>query len=117
MRDETRVTRLTERGLCAAAHAEACLVEIHGPRLGKRYVLPQGALTLGREEGCDLVVELDNVSRLHARLVQRDGCVTLEDLRSTNGTFLDGRRVGAPTKVPLDTPVKVGTTTFELRRS
>ena len=32
------------------------------------------------------------------------------------GTFLDGRRVTVPTQVPLDTPIKIGTTTFELRR-
>jgi pSer/pThr/pTyr-binding forkhead associated (FHA) protein len=40
----------------------------------------------------------------------------LQDLDSTNGTFLDGQRVTAPTQVPLDTPIKVGMTTFELRR-
>ncbi|MDP3207890.1 MAG: FHA domain-containing protein, partial [Rhodoglobus sp.] len=35
---------------------------------------------------------------------------------STNGTYLDGVRVTVPTQVPLNTPVKIGTTSFELRR-
>ena len=40
----------------------------------------------------------------------------IQDLDSTNGTFLDGSRVTVPVPVPLGTPVKVGTTSFELRR-
>jgi pSer/pThr/pTyr-binding forkhead associated (FHA) protein len=40
----------------------------------------------------------------------------IQDLDSTNGTFLGGTRVTVPTQVPLNTPIKIGTTTFELRR-
>jgi pSer/pThr/pTyr-binding forkhead associated (FHA) protein len=40
----------------------------------------------------------------------------IQDLESTNGTFLDGSRVTAPVPVPLGTPVTIGTTSFELRR-
>jgi pSer/pThr/pTyr-binding forkhead associated (FHA) protein len=40
----------------------------------------------------------------------------IQDLDSTNGTFLDGTRVTLPTAVPPGTPVTIGTTTFELRR-
>jgi pSer/pThr/pTyr-binding forkhead associated (FHA) protein len=40
----------------------------------------------------------------------------LQDLDSTNGTFLDGVRVAVPTPIPLNTPVKIGSTSFELRR-
>jgi pSer/pThr/pTyr-binding forkhead associated (FHA) protein len=40
----------------------------------------------------------------------------VQDLDSTNGTYLDGKRVTVPTPIPLNTPIKIGTTTFELRR-
>jgi pSer/pThr/pTyr-binding forkhead associated (FHA) protein len=40
----------------------------------------------------------------------------IQDLDSTNGTFLDGKRVSLPTPIPLNTPVRIGTTSFELRR-
>jgi pSer/pThr/pTyr-binding forkhead associated (FHA) protein len=40
----------------------------------------------------------------------------IQDLDSTNGTFLDGQRVTVPVEVPLNTTVKIGTTSFELRR-
>ena len=40
----------------------------------------------------------------------------VQDLDSTNGTFLDGTRVTQPTLIPLNTSVTIGTTTFELRR-
>jgi pSer/pThr/pTyr-binding forkhead associated (FHA) protein len=40
----------------------------------------------------------------------------IQDLDSTNGTFVDGNRVSIPTPVPLNTPVSVGNTTFELRK-
>jgi pSer/pThr/pTyr-binding forkhead associated (FHA) protein len=39
----------------------------------------------------------------------------IQDLDSTNGTFLGGSRVSVPTQVTLNTPIKIGTTTFELR--
>jgi len=40
----------------------------------------------------------------------------VQDLDSTNGTFVDGKRVSIPTPVPLNTPVTIGTSSFELRR-
>jgi pSer/pThr/pTyr-binding forkhead associated (FHA) protein len=40
----------------------------------------------------------------------------LQDLDSTNGTYLAGQRVTVPTLIPLNTPIKIGTTSFELRR-
>jgi pSer/pThr/pTyr-binding forkhead associated (FHA) protein len=45
-----------------------------------------------------------------------DGTWMIQDLDSTNGTLLNGKKVGAPTVVPLNTPVSIGTMTFELRR-
>jgi pSer/pThr/pTyr-binding forkhead associated (FHA) protein len=51
-------------------------------------------LVLGRHHGCDVVLSNPGVSRLHARLVFRDGSWVLQDLQSTNGTTVNGVRVG-----------------------
>lgn len=52
------------------------------------------ALSIGRHRGCDIVLEQDDVSRRHALLRFRDGRWILQDLESTNGTFVNGVRVG-----------------------
>ena len=57
---------------------------------------------LGRRDGCDVVFSNLNVSRRHARLVFRDGCWILYDLESTNGTFVNGVRVGRCEVFPGD---------------
>lgn len=54
----------------------------------------QQELLIGRHHGCDVVVSDPSVSRLHARLVFRDGSWVLQDLESTNGTFVNGVPVG-----------------------
>ncbi len=58
----------------------------------------------------------DYTSTHHARLLLWNDEWMIQDLDSTNGTFLDGKRVSEPTHVPLDTPIRIGATSFELRR-
>ena len=70
----------------------------------------------GRSADSGLVIRDDYTSTHHARLMLWDGTWMIQDLDSTNGTLLSGKKVGAPTAVPLNTPVSIGTTTFELRR-
>ena len=66
---------------------------------------------IGGERGCDLVVDLPSVSRRHCRLSQKlDGTFTLEDLGSTNGTFVNGRRLLAETPVRRGDVVTLGLT-------
>jgi pSer/pThr/pTyr-binding forkhead associated (FHA) protein len=62
------------------------------------------------------VVADDYVSTHHARLVPQGDAWILEDLGSTNGTFLDRAKVTDPTPVPLGVPIRVGKTTLELRK-
>ncbi|WP_022881877.1 FHA domain-containing protein FhaB/FipA [Gryllotalpicola ginsengisoli] len=92
------------------------LVITGGPRAGVEYELTNEPLTIGRSSESGLVIRDDYTSTHHARLMLWNNDWMLQDLDSTNGTFLDGERVTAPTQVPLDTPIKVGMTTFELRR-
>jgi pSer/pThr/pTyr-binding forkhead associated (FHA) protein len=92
------------------------LVITSGPREGMEIDLPPEQLTIGRSSESGLVIRDDYTSTHHARLMLWDANWVIQDLDSTNGTFLDGSRVVLPTAVPPGTPVTIGTTTFELRR-
>lgn len=92
------------------------LVITGGAKEGLQIDLPAEFLTIGRSSDSGLVIRDDYTSTNHARLQRTETGWTLEDLDSTNGTLLDGSRVGSATPVPLNTPVTIGTTTFELRR-
>ena len=92
------------------------LVITSGPKEGLELPLPSGPLTIGRSSESGLVIRDDYTSTHHARLMLWNDEWVIQDLDSTNGTFLSGSRVTLPTPVPVGTPVRIGTTTFELRR-
>ena len=92
------------------------LVITSGAKEGLEIDLPDEVLTIGRSSESGLVIRDDYTSTHHARLLLWNDGWVIQDLDSTNGTYLDGVRVIVPTHVPLNTPVKIGTTSFELRR-
>ena len=92
------------------------LVITSGAKTGMELPLRNEPLTIGRSSESGLVIRDDYTSTHHARLLLWGEDWVLQDLDSTNGTFLGGQRVTVPTNVPLNTPVKIGTTSFELRR-
>jgi len=92
------------------------LVITGGAKEGLEIPLPAEQLTIGRSSDSGLVIRDDYTSTHHARLLNWNEGWVVQDLDSTNGTFLDGTRVVVPTQIPLNTPVKIGTTSFELRR-
>ena len=98
------------------ASAARTLVVTAGPLAGTSVQLSESPITIGRAAGSTLVLADDYVSTNHARLVPCDGAWVLEDLGSTNGTYLDRAKVAEPTPVPLGTPIRVGKTVLELRR-
>ncbi|MEO8262461.1 MAG: FHA domain-containing protein [Pseudolysinimonas sp.] len=100
----------------AGASTATRLVITSGPREGVEIDLPSEQLTIGRSGESGLVIRDDYTSTHHARLMLWNDQWVIQDLDSTNGTFLDGSRVTLPTPVPLGTPVTIGTTSFELRR-
>jgi pSer/pThr/pTyr-binding forkhead associated (FHA) protein len=92
------------------------LVITSGSKEGQELPLGKEPLTIGRSSESGLIIRDDDTSTHHARLILWDDGWVIHDLDSTNGTFLDGARVTVPTPVPLNTPVRIGTTSFELRR-
>lgn len=91
------------------------LVVTEGVLAGTRLTLGEEPITIGRSEDSTLVITDDYASARHARLVPRGGQWYVEDLGSTNGTYLDRVKVTAPTPVPLGVPIHIGRTSIELR--
>ena len=91
------------------------LVVTAGQLAGTRITLGDIPITIGRAEDSTLLITDDFASARHARLVPRDGQWLVEDLGSTNGTYLDRGKVSGPTPVPLGVPIRIGRTSLELR--
>lgn len=91
------------------------LVITAGSRKGQELRLDRREITIGRAENADLVIRDEFASTHHAKLVLMNGDWLLQDLNSTNGTFINGKRVGTPQTVKAGTPIQIGNTIFELR--
>jgi len=78
------------------ASGSVTLVMRQGPKPGQTFELMKDAYTIGREAGNDITIEDSQISRHHARLLRQDNSYVIEDLGSTNGTFVNGRRVSSP---------------------
>ena len=92
------------------------LVVADGPDAGQSVPLGTEPLLIGR--GPDAAIRLDDdyVSTRHARVATNGEEWFVEDLGSTNGTYVGSHRVTAPTPVTLGTPIRIGKTVLELRR-
>jgi predicted component of type VI protein secretion system len=86
------------------------LVAKNGPLAGQRLDV-EDELTFGRLDA-DVVVDDAELSRRHAVFRVVDGTLEVEDLGSTNGTFVEGRRIGEPTRIEHGTRVKLGISLF-----
>ena len=91
------------------------LVVTEGALQGTTVTLTGAPVTLGRAHDSTLVLTDDYASTKHARLVPTDAGWSVEDLGSTNGTYLGSTKVSRPTPIPLGTPLRIGKTVMELR--
>lgn len=90
------------------------VVEAPAASSGREFLIA-GEATIGRAPGCAIVLNGDYVSAHHARLFERDGRVWVEDLGSTNGTLLNGRRVRRPVAMRAGDRLKIGDVVLGLR--
>ena len=109
-------TRPGKKGGAATTESVQRIVITSGPKAGLELPLTNEPLTIGRSSESGLVIRDDYTSSHHARLVLWGEQWMIQDLDSTNGTWHDGARVQAPTPVTIGAPIKVGATTFELRK-
>lgn len=92
------------------------LVVTAGSLAGTTVGLTDQQVTIGRADDATLVLTDDYASTRHARLFPQDGQWLVEDLGSTNGTYLDRLKVTEPVPVPVGVPIRIGKTVLELRR-
>jgi pSer/pThr/pTyr-binding forkhead associated (FHA) protein len=93
------------------------VVVTEGPLRGTTITLGQQSILIGRNPESTLVLSDDYASGRHARIFPQDGDWYVEDLNSTNGTFVGQQRVASdPVKLPVGATMRIGTTVLELRR-
>jgi pSer/pThr/pTyr-binding forkhead associated (FHA) protein len=94
------------------------LVISEGSLAGTTVALAGQTITLGRAHDSTIVLDDDYASGHHARIYPdpNGGQWIVEDLRSTNGTYLDRMRLTVPTPIPPGTPIRIGKTVIELRK-
>jgi Inner membrane component of T3SS, cytoplasmic domain len=92
------------------------LVVTDGALKGASINLSEQQILLGRANDATLVLNDDYASSRHARIFPQDGQWIVEDLGSTNGTYLDRQKVTRPMPVPVGVPIRIGKTVLELRR-
>lgn len=88
---------------------------IEGDKKGKTLSLTD-ELIIGRAEKCHLVLDDSYVSQMHARIFAKDTGYMVEDLGSTNGTYLNRRRITSPTELHRGDHLKIGKTVLEMRK-
>ncbi|GHF69307.1 FHA domain-containing protein FhaB/FipA [Streptomyces thermodiastaticus] len=98
-------------------NAPTKLVVTEGTLTGTTVALQGQTITLGRAHDSTIVLDDDYASSRHARIYpDQSGRWIVEDLGSTNGTYLDRSRLTTPTPIPLGTPIRIGKTVIELRK-
>ncbi len=103
----------TERG----SRAGKLHLKVIEPQEGYGQTFEVGEeVTLGRAAGCGVRVEDSYTSSLHARLFRRNGTLWVEDLGSTNGTWVNAERIGTTAKLGKGDLLQVGGTVFEVAR-
>jgi two-component system cell cycle response regulator len=84
------------------------LTVLAGPQIGVSRAIDQGEIVLGRGEGCSMLLHDPGLSRQHCRVIKDGDRVTIEDLGSSNGTFVDGEIVSAERALPEGARIHVG---------
>ena len=99
----------------SAPHGPSQLVVTEGSLAGTRITLTGAPVLIGRANDSTLVLTDDYASTRHARIALQDGRWIVEDLGSTNGTYLGQRKVDGPLPLEVGVPLRIGRTVLELR--
>ncbi|HEY8210486.1 MAG TPA: GGDEF domain-containing protein [Myxococcaceae bacterium] len=105
----TVISKISER----PGDQAAALVVIYGPDLGKKYDLDRPETVIGRSSKADIMVDQESISRSHAALTNKGGTVSIRDMGSTNGTFVNDEMVHAELQLRNGDLVKIGRTIFK----
>jgi FHA domain-containing protein len=94
--------------------APRILVITQGSQAGESAEIAGGVILIGRGADCQLILDDDYVSTRHARVVAGTDGIYAEDLGSTNGTYVNGQRITAPTTITMSDTVRIGKTIMKL---
>jgi pSer/pThr/pTyr-binding forkhead associated (FHA) protein len=94
--------------------APRVLTITQGSQAGQSAALADGVILIGRGADAQLSLDDDYVSTRHARVVSGENGIYLEDLGSTNGSYVNNQRITAPTTVTLSDTIRIGRTTMRL---
>jgi pSer/pThr/pTyr-binding forkhead associated (FHA) protein len=86
----------------------AFLLTLKGPDTGRQYSLEQDSMVLGRQTDSAICLESQAVSRHHARIVRVDSNFFIEDLGSSNGTYINGSRIRERTPLTEKDTLQIG---------
>ena len=92
------------------------LTVVEGSLAGTSITLGTTPITIGRSADCTVVIDDDYASNHHARVSPHESGWMIEDLGSTNGTYVQRTRVTGAMSLPLGTPIRIGKTVMELRK-
>ena len=112
LEDTTRIAPAPE---AAEGDQAAYLLVLAGSNVGAMYKIEQERLVMGRGDRVDIRMVDEGLSREHARLLKESGRFVLEDLGSTNGTYLGQRKLDGPVPLEIGVPLRIGKTVLELR--
>ncbi|HEU5007008.1 MAG TPA: FHA domain-containing protein [Jatrophihabitantaceae bacterium] len=99
----------------APARGPSQLIVTEGGLKGTRIGLTGAPVLIGRADDSTLVLTDDYASTRHARITLQDGMWIVEDLGSTNGTYLGQRKLDGPVPLEIGVPLRIGKTVLELR--
>jgi pSer/pThr/pTyr-binding forkhead associated (FHA) protein len=103
------------RGGGGASRGPTQLIVTEGGLQGTRIGLTGAPVLIGRANDSTLVLTDDYASTRHARISLQDGMWVVEDLGSTNGTYLGQRKLDGPVPMEVGVPLRIGKTVLELR--
>jgi pSer/pThr/pTyr-binding forkhead associated (FHA) protein len=103
------------RAQAAPQRGPSQLIVTEGGLKGTRIGLTGAPVLIGRADDSTLVLTDDYASTRHARITLQDGMWIVEDLGSTNGTYLGQRKLDAPVPLEIGVPLRIGKTVLELR--
>ena len=92
---------------------DAALVVIHGLDLGRKFDLLKAGTIIGRSSKADIQIDQESISRNHAKVSNREGRVTIEDMGSTNGSYVNDEQVAGEYNLRNGDLVKIGRTIFK----
>lgn len=111
-----RASRSVGRGAAAVPSAVSTLVVLEPSALEGRQFSIVGDTTIGRAAGCNISLDDTYISQLHARVSPSGGSLFIEDLGSTNGTYVNRERVTAPVMAEPGDRIQLGGIVMEIRQ-